>query len=561
MGTDAKLRTTYEIYNDLDTDNPHFDYDTSELNGTKEPMDLLIKSRKRGKATFDSTIRKIEKQSPDLYRRITQASKEPSNESKSTASLDIPALPQEVVKIQKLAKSTFFDEYERYSQQRSPRGYKDYHTACACFTLSIIAGRRVYVQHAGIEFYTPMMIALIGRSTYTAKTKTARVSTDILRYAGLNWLLGPDETTPQKMLSAMAGHLPSNWSDLSEEKQETTKKRLAMAGQRGWFYDEFGQLLQSIMQVNSPMSDFAGLLRRMDECMDTYTYDTRSFGEETIEKPYLSLLATLTPSDVEQQAKKRASFWNNGFWARFLIVTPPANEYGGGYSPDDIEIPDELVKMLIDWHYRLGMPQVEVTQDEERKKYTINKKGDLKSHRVTFTKEALEASRKYERAVLETNKENGIQDLDSSIGRLMDKAIRVATLIASLENDDIIDLPQWAKGQEIAEMARRNLYELYYQVNETTDESQEHEDILINWLEAQKDLKEFTIRQLAQSAPNRLRKLGSSGIETIVNKLLRTSDLIMPVQKPGKKAKYYQYVAAGEKCSNLPSSVATSVAS
>ena len=35
---------------------------------------------------------------------------------------------------------------------------------------------------------------------------------NILKAAGLGWLLGDDETTPQKLLSDMAGYIPTNYS-------------------------------------------------------------------------------------------------------------------------------------------------------------------------------------------------------------------------------------------------------------------------------------------------------------------------------------------------------------
>jgi hypothetical protein len=67
------------------------------------------------------------------------------------------------------------------------------------------------------------------------------VAITVLERAGLAFLLGDDKTTPQKLLADMAGCLLSNYGDLDEEQQARVRLRVAMSGQRGWYYDEFGQ--------------------------------------------------------------------------------------------------------------------------------------------------------------------------------------------------------------------------------------------------------------------------------------------------------------------------------
>jgi glutamine synthetase adenylyltransferase len=57
-------------------------------------------------------------------------------------------------------------------------------------------------------------------------------------------------------------------------------------------------------------------------------------------------------------------------------------------------------------------------------------------------------------------------DLDGNYGRFPEKALRIAALFASLGNSSIIDLNHWARAQQIVERWRRNLHELYNQVNE-----------------------------------------------------------------------------------------------
>ncbi|MDD1775984.1 MAG: hypothetical protein LUP94_01360 [Candidatus Methanomethylicus sp.] len=66
-----------------------------------------------------------------------------------------------------------------------------------------------------------------------------------------------------------------------------------------------------------------------------------------------------------------------------------------------------------------------------------------------------------------------IPDMDGNYGRFPEKALRVAALIASLENNPRIEINHWACAQEIVERWRRNLHELYRQINEEEKEKKE----------------------------------------------------------------------------------------
>jgi hypothetical protein len=69
------------------------------------------------------------------------------------------------------------------------------------------------------------------------------------------------------------------------------------------------------------------------------------------------------------------------------------------------------------------------------------------------------------------------QDLDGNYGRLPEKALRIAALIASLANSTEIQINHWARGQEVAERLRRYLHDLY---NQITPEAQNHKKMSNN---------------------------------------------------------------------------------
>ncbi|HEX4206419.1 MAG TPA: hypothetical protein VHZ51_19920 [Ktedonobacteraceae bacterium] len=97
-----------------------------------------------------------------------------------------------------------------------------------------------------------------------------------MSHCGLDWLLCSDTITPQMLISEMSGRIPKNYRLLSEEQQLWQRKKLGMSGQVGWFYDEFGQQFDAMHAQNGPMSDFKGLLRRLDDCHVQSSQATRA---------------------------------------------------------------------------------------------------------------------------------------------------------------------------------------------------------------------------------------------------------------------------------------------
>src|SRR5262249_55594483 len=160
--------------------------------------------------------------------------------------------------------------------------------SCYWGMLSTVAARRVVIDLASKQ-YTSLIIQLAARSTLYAKTTTVEVQRDVLRSAGLHWLLGISRTTPQKLLHDMSGLVPPNYGDLDNEGQADVKCRLAMSGQRGWIYNEFGKLVKSMVRSNGPMTDFVEILLQISDCPPTLDTGTISRGTELIANPYLAI--------------------------------------------------------------------------------------------------------------------------------------------------------------------------------------------------------------------------------------------------------------------------------
>ncbi len=416
----------------------------------------------------------------------------------------MPPLPEGVVFPPEASEEAFpcLDEYVQYSRLASPEGYDDFHPACGLWLFSTVAARRVYLQLQRKRIYPSLFLILTARTTLFAKTTTAEVAKEVLHASGLGWLLGADKITPQKLLSDLSGYrLPANYGDLPPERQAWIRQRLAMPGQRGWYYDEFGKFVKAMLRQQSAMTDFAELLLTLDRSPETFENATLARGGEPIEKPYLSLLGSMTPATIRDNAKAGAEFWGDGFWARFAFLVAPLRDFkNASFSNEDLPIPDSLQRALRAWNRRLGVPEISIESrrdehDRETGEYTITR-GPLPEQACTITQGAYHAYDSYRVALRSLIPTLHTQDLDGSYGRLPEIGMRIAILMASLENDNHIEQCHWAKAQELAEMLRRNLHELYAQVNLPEQESERREQELLAFLATRSE--PLTAREMKQ---------------------------------------------------------------
>ncbi|HYT45588.1 MAG TPA: hypothetical protein VEP90_24905, partial [Methylomirabilota bacterium] len=110
------------------------------------------------------------------------------------------------------------------------------------------------------------------------------------------------------------------------------------------------------------------------------------------------------------------------------------------------------------------------------------------------------------------------------------------TLLGSIENENRIDFSIWALSQEIAEMFRRNLHEMYQQVT-TAQEEKPLEDILIEYLKKALQGREATAREIQQSGPVEIRKLKAVGLLDLLRSIEKSG--IIDHKRDGKKEVWF----------------------
>ena len=114
----------------------------------------------------------------------------------------------------------WLDEYIAFSRRWSPRAFDDFHVSAGIWVLSTVAARRVML-HMGGQRFCCLYVALVARTSLSAKSTTASIGVAVLRQAGFAPLPAPDDATPQAFIRAMTLELPPNWEQFTSEQQAT----------------------------------------------------------------------------------------------------------------------------------------------------------------------------------------------------------------------------------------------------------------------------------------------------------------------------------------------------
>lgn len=222
----------------------------------------------------------------------------------------VPPLPQNVKANEARASeaSPILDAMIDYFYYWATRSYEGYHEAVAIWVLATIAARRVVLPWQD-GMWTTFYIMLVSKSGRHAKTKAGSYGAKVIRDCGLGFLLAPDETTPQQLLSRMSGKkVPRNYSCMTEQEKEELCLKLAFSAQKGLQYDEFGDFLQDVITSRGYNNLFYRLLKQMYDNKPELTYDTVNRGDENIKFPSLNIIGTTAPESLAGIAKKRVKY-------------------------------------------------------------------------------------------------------------------------------------------------------------------------------------------------------------------------------------------------------------
>jgi hypothetical protein len=383
----------------------------------------------------------------------------------------------------------WLDEYIAWSRRWSPRAYDPYHETCGIFVLATVAARRV-MSPVGLGLYTSIYSMLVGRSTVSPKTTTKDLAMRLLSAAGLTGLITPGDVTPEKMFENMSGYIHPD-DDVAMSIKMTREKatrinalgevidemRYDFVPQQGWVHDEFGRILRALSNERHYLSKYRDMLRMLYDCPQRHVVERVGRRRQVIDRPYLCILANTTPTDMRGMGRDLYSLLTDGFLARFAMACPPPDHpISVARFPDErFQVPDGLVRGLRAWHESLPQPSHEIVQREDSKGKLI---GDphvvvhpVEPRAIAVGKDVTDLFYNYGDALMQTLAGRSVP-LDASIGRMANRALRVAALLASCSGATAIELRHWARAQEISERWREGAYNVLSHVRQSDVASQ-----------------------------------------------------------------------------------------
>jgi hypothetical protein len=156
-----------------------------------------------------------------------------------------------------------------------------------------------------------------------------------------------------------------------------------------------------------------------------------------------------------------------------------------------------------------------------------------KKNRCTLGECVYDAFYRYGDALLDIVEQSPNHDLDGNYSRLAEKALRVAMLLASLENHEQIEIRHWTRAQMIAESWRRNLHHLYNEVTGSgQSKGEEVEEKIMALIAAKGGESGLTKREIYQH----IRGLDSGAASIILQNMVSAE--LLALRQEGRTQRY-----------------------
>ena len=232
----------------------------------------------------------------------------------------MPPLPQIANYDPKIGESvgSFVNTYVKYGSAAAPMTPILFHESAALILPSIAIARRLVLPMAFGHIYPNLFIVWIALSTLYNKT-TALDKAKFIARSVFPHLLALQDTTPEALLSDLAGQKPSNYSEMSEDQKMNWAKECNFAAQKGLILDEMSGLMAGAGKDYN-----AGLIEafmKFYDCESEFGRSTRKDGRIVVRNSYFSLLGASTPLAMAKYINSER-LWGMGWWPRFSLLTP-----------------------------------------------------------------------------------------------------------------------------------------------------------------------------------------------------------------------------------------------
>jgi hypothetical protein len=428
---------------------------------------------------------------------------------------DVPPLPESarVDPVLGTDAGTWVNAYIDYARNISPMTPDLLHESAALFLAATAIARRLVLKMPFGDVYPNLFILWIAVTTFFRKSTALLLARDIA-YKIFPFLLAAQDTTPEALLSDLAGKEPAFFAQLTETEQKEWQQERNFAGQRGLFSDEMsGLLAASGKDYNQGLTES---LIRLYDCDPNFKRSTRGQGRITVKNSCLSILGASTPAAMAPHISA-GRLWEMGFWSRFAILTPEIDR-PSWKEAKEIERPASLIDNL--QHLFTRLPAAEFPESPQPLS-------------VSLGTGVFQTWNRYNRVL---SYDLLTPDLDNRLygtyGRLPTQVLKIATILAALDwttgNTPCIELPQLARAISIAESWRTSAHRAI--VNATNSTFERESQRLIRII-SQHEPYGVTMRDICRA----MRDKKPSEIELILTDMVKAGEIYEVESRPGSK--------------------------
>lgn len=408
------------------------------------------------------------KKTPSLYGLLS------GSPAPATSTAAVPALPATATAIYDQANpasaGAWLDEYVSYAAQVAPLMTRNFHQAAGLVALSVAVARRAVLRWEGKELYPNLYVLFVGPSGY-GKTTSMRILQRVLHASGLSRMLFPDETTPETMLNEMSTVIPAAYKGWDRTTQLQWLRQRAHAAQRTWLVDEVQSLFASFNREY--MAGALGRLLSFYDCPEETTRQTTSGGRITVSDVYFSFFGAGTPDGMQPHFQNEQR-WKEGLWARFALLMPDRRPIWVESSGESVDMPQRLTSGLRAIYQFFDVPEAVIEGDSEGKREWVAIRNATSPVSIQLGEGVFAAWRAYRKAVAFDLQPAVEECLQPSYIRFAEQAMKIAMLLAiadaATQDDLVVTLAHYARGQQIAEEWRTALHTLWRSLSKTEEE-------------------------------------------------------------------------------------------
>jgi hypothetical protein len=415
----------------------------------------------------------------------------------------------------------WLDNYLEYADAVSPLTPDLFHESAGLWLIGVAVARRLCLNLAHATIYPNFFILWSAPTTLYAKSTGLDIA-ESLAQDTIPHLLLPQETTPEALMTEMAGREPSGLQDLPENDRELWVQSRNFAAQRGMILDEASALFSSFKRdYNTGLIE---ALIRLYDCKPLYKRVTRGQGFVVVRDAALAFIGATTPAALQRVDTDH--LWQAGLWPRFALLTPEREPTWR--QSEERQRPDNLTTSLR--HLAKEYLSCPVYPDRPQPRS------------VAISPDAFSHWQAYDKAMRHDllrgdNKPDG--RLWGVYGRLPTQAIKIAICLAAIDwagdGAPEITANHWAAAQGIAERWRASAHRLLDALSTVSPET----DLESRIEQLIRQSGEITARDLQRVTHQR-----RDAIDVILDRL-RKDGLLVEVERKGKRGpatKAYRWI-------------------